>query len=156
MNDVLPKPFTKEGLISLLDKHLGHMKKNSGHMDMGNDHLANNRHSLKEEDSPGRSPATLSTHWNSPSNMSGVSPSAQSMPDEYVNSLRGHHNSYNMEMPYSAGPHTPGGQRIPPPPHRRHISDITGGEDSSGNVKRHQAYGPAQQSHQQMHLHSQR
>ena len=27
MNDVLPKPFTKEGLLSMLEKHLSHLKK---------------------------------------------------------------------------------------------------------------------------------
>ena len=26
MNDILPKPFTKEGLLSMLDKHLTHLK----------------------------------------------------------------------------------------------------------------------------------
>jgi osomolarity two-component system response regulator SKN7 len=27
MNDILPKPFTKEGLLQLLEKHLNHLKK---------------------------------------------------------------------------------------------------------------------------------
>lgn len=27
MNDVLPKPFTKEGLMAVLDRNLGHLKK---------------------------------------------------------------------------------------------------------------------------------
>lgn len=26
MNDILPKPFKKEGLLSMLEKHLSHLK----------------------------------------------------------------------------------------------------------------------------------
>ena len=33
MNDVLPKPFTKEGLLHMLEKHLPHLKKPVSHMD---------------------------------------------------------------------------------------------------------------------------
>jgi len=30
MNDVLPKPFTKEGLLNMLEKYLSHLKANEG------------------------------------------------------------------------------------------------------------------------------
>lgn len=91
MNDVLPKPFTKEGMLRALEKHLPQFKKNAPFapapplvgapqgfvtpntplgLNMG--HLAGAQ-SLKDETSPGKSPATA-TSWNSPNQLPGASP----------------------------------------------------------------------------------
>ena len=76
MNDVLPKPFTKEGLLNMLEKHLGHLKKPDYDM-MPPSATAmtqhSTAHSIKDEASPGQSPSTMST-WHSPSQFSGISP----------------------------------------------------------------------------------
>lgn len=33
MNDILPKPFKKEGLLSMLEKHLSHLKEHHAQTD---------------------------------------------------------------------------------------------------------------------------
>jgi hypothetical protein len=68
MNDVLPKPFTKEGLLTLLEKHLGHLKE-------------------QKPTSQAKSPASS---WHSPNQLGGVSPTGASITDEsYVTAMRG-------------------------------------------------------------------
>ena len=148
MNDVLPKPFTKEGLMAMLDKHLGHLKRPSPTEAAP----PSARPSTKDEnDTSGKSPSTLSTNWNSPAHMSGVSP-VGSVGEQYIPT------TYSMDgtvpqhsgMQYGSGPHTPHtpqNPRIPPVGHRRHISDISGGEDLSADVKRQQMYPPQMSIH---------
>ena len=153
MNDVLPKPFTKEGCLSMLEKHLQHLKKKPTHIDpMGAPPapLVKLNRSIKSEDSPATSPATAS-NWNSPGNFSGVSPAASQHPDD------AHLYTPNSAGPYSVQPAmrpppiyngTPGGAigvPLPPhQPHRRGISDISGGPaEVGGDVKRQQMYAPA-------------
>ncbi len=162
MNDVLPKPFTKEGLLQMLHKHLGHLKKPGTGMDGAPPpqgppmqpivHGAN-RHSIKVEDSPQKSPTTTS-NWSSPAQVPGVSP----VTEEYMSTAQGHVGGYGMNttmmtgMPYQANP-VPmpmqmGGQRPPQGQHRRQISDISGGEEFNANAKRQHMYsgqmqGPA-------------
>ncbi|KAH0538525.1 hypothetical protein FGG08_004912 [Glutinoglossum americanum] len=69
MNDVLPKPFTKEGLLNLLEKHLGHLKEQK---------------TATQTKSPAGS-------WHSPNQLAGVSPPGAPLADEsYVNTMRGH------------------------------------------------------------------
>lgn len=161
MNDVLPKPFTKEGLLSMLEKHLGHLKKPNPGMNtiavppvnsVGQiGHLqSTSRQSLKDETSPVNSPATVSTNWNSPLQPTGVSPVANGMTDEYIHTVR-HPSAYgSMDGSHtgtSIGPY--GGASANPlttrqligGPLRRGIGDISGGEDMNGNVKR-QMYAP--------------
>lgn len=178
MNDVLPKPFTKEGLLSMLEKHLGHLKKQSLSMD----HLApqapqvvSAKRSFKSEDSPATSPAALSS-WNSPGNMAGVSPAGSNANDDpYMAAV---HNSapppgYGMQpgMQHGQAPMyqtSPTGQMNAPPRqgamgapnHRRGISDISGGADMGGEAKR-PMYGQGQpqlgpQMHQVQHPMQQR
>jgi osomolarity two-component system response regulator SKN7 len=69
MNDVLPKPFTKEGLLNLLEKHLGHLK----------------------EQKPATQAKSPTGSWHSPNQLAGVSPTGAALTDEsYVNTMRGH------------------------------------------------------------------
>ena len=169
MNDVLPKPFTKEGLLSMLEKHLSHLKKQPAGIDpmpappAPPAPLSKASRSLKSEDSPATSPATTA-NWHSPipNNFSGVSP-ASNHPDD--SSLYSAHNAstpgsytavqpamhpppmYNAATPMAAPP------RIPqPPPPRRGINDISGGPtEVGGDVKRQQMYAPAPPMAPQMH-----
>ncbi|KAF1809413.1 response regulator [Eremomyces bilateralis CBS 781.70] len=122
MNDVLPKPFTKEGLFQMLQKHLHHLIKQPGqgidpqlqpnltpagpsHSVAGSTprpphaHTHSLTHSLKEEESPSagasnKSPATTS-NWNSPNQIPGVSPVTSSVTDDYM-----HH--VPQQNPYAA------------------------------------------------------
>ncbi len=154
MNDVLPKPFTKEGLLNMLEKHLSHLKKHPPSADpMGAPPAPIPRasRSLKTEDSPATSPATTA-NWHSPNNLSGVSPAASNHADE----------AGMYGMPSGATTYSPGMQpgpiynmapmgapRHPPPPPppapRRNINDISGGPvEYGGDAKRHQMYAPSQ------------
>lgn len=145
MNDVLPKPFTKEGLLSMLEKHLGHLKKPAPgmeHIPQGN---ISSRHSqsLKDEESPSNSPATMSTNWNSPGGqLTSASPNPNAHSGEYMGGVRGASNdAFGMPtaLDYSTSPQSMG-MRGPPPPHRRNISDISGGEDMAATAKRQQIF----------------
>ncbi|KAK3052802.1 kinase-regulated stress-responsive transcription factor skn7 [Extremus antarcticus] len=145
MNDVLPKPFTKEGLLSMLEKHLSHLKKHPGGIDaMPAPPLPKAGRSLKTEDSPATSPATTA-NWNSPNQMSGVSPASSQADDSSM---------YSASTPYTV---TPGGHPAPmyasatpmgAPPRqpqqapRRGIGDISGGGPEMGDMKRQQMYPP--------------
>ena len=152
MNDVLPKPFTKEGLLAMLEKHLSHLKKTSAGIDgMSAPPVplsAGAKRLLKTEDSPATSPATAS-NWNSPNNFSsGVSPASNQTDEQSIYSQ----GAYSVQSGYQPVPPmyaaSPGGvpARQPPPPpqiHRRGISDISGGAaEMGGDPKRQQMYPP--------------
>lgn len=167
MNDVLPKPFTKEGLLSMLEKHLGHLKKAGPGMEqMGAPPpptLAQvaAKNSMKSEDSPATSPATVS-NWASPSGNLGVSPPGGNT-EEYMQAVQAHAplGPYAMAPGMQAGvlgpaigyggspPRLmagPGPLQLPPQgqagPHRRHISEISGGAgEIGGDIKRQQIIG---------------
>jgi osomolarity two-component system response regulator SKN7 len=162
MNDVLPKPFTKEGLLSMLDKHLSHLKKHhGGGLDpMGPPFNSNPvKRIAKGEDSPGASSANNS-NWNSPG-MAGTSPANNNMNDDpFLNPASG--GGYNASgLPTSVPPHmfAPAPQvqlsmpqraqqqqqqQLPPQQHRRNISDISGGQMDMNDPKRQQMYAPGQ------------
>jgi osomolarity two-component system, response regulator SKN7 len=163
MNDVLPKPFTKEGLLHMLEKHLAHLKnKPVGHVDgMAAPQPVQIARQLvlKEEDSPAKSPASVS-NWNSPNQVPGISPVGSNVTDEYGQAMPGqpvqHPGAYgmnpmqaNMGYPNSAQMSMQARQQQGPPGHRRQISDISGGDDMNNPAKRQQMY-PPQMPPQQM------
>ena len=157
MNDVLPKPFTKEGLLTVLEKHLGHLKNSRG---MESTQFAQliaqdpNQHSSKDDSSSAKSPSTA--NWQSPTQVAGISPKAHGLADEYVG------------MPARAAPPyvVDGGPPPPPPPpppqdpftfaqqeavrvpvkvepHRRQISqisDASAAEEQPTDAKRQRLY----------------
>jgi osomolarity two-component system, response regulator SKN7 len=143
MNDVLPKPFTKEGLLTMLEKHLSHLKRHPAGLEVmpAPPHPKTNR-SLKSDESPATSPATAS-NWNSPNNLSGVSPSSNH-PDESVYSAGPYPVQAGMQPAPMYAPAPPMGAppRQPPPGQRRGIGDISGGGAEMGDVKRQQLYPP--------------
>lgn len=62
MDDVLPKPFTRKSLLDMLEKHLEHLKTPSSGMEPPPSAVAmaaqgSAAHSIKEDSSPGQSPA---------------------------------------------------------------------------------------------------
>lgn len=168
MNDVLPKPFTKEGLLAMLEKHLSHLKKSSGggmeqqRLPMGapsasmtqGEPVASSRQSLKDETSPGNSPATASTNWNSPVQPNhGMSPMGQApMSSEgyisAVNTFPAYPGMENQVPGMQAGNQftSPGQMGAAPragQPARRGIDQISGGAMMNGSdAKRQQMYTP--------------
>jgi osomolarity two-component system response regulator SKN7 len=157
MNDVLPKPFTKEGLLQMLEKHLVHLKKPvaqaDGTMVAPQPVQIARQLVLKEEDSPAKSPQTVS-NWNSPNQMPGVSPVGSTVPDDFAQAMRGQPvqhpgpygvNSMHGNMGYSTSPHMqmqPQQQSQLTPGHRRQVSEISGGDDMNNPAKRQQMYPP--------------
>lgn len=166
MNDVLPKPFTKEGLLLVLDKHLAHLKR--GGLAHGSDGMGappvqplahtSASQSIKDEHSPSKSPATAS-NWNSPSQVAGVSPSTTNMTDDYMGAVQAQA-GYGMQPGMPTTPGIPPGYTTAQPlgvqqnrgqPHRRQISDISGGaDDHQQQMKRQQMYGQPPMQPQQM------
>ncbi|KUJ10666.1 response regulator [Mollisia scopiformis] len=168
MNDVLPKPFTREGMLKALEKHLPQFKKNAQYtpqpaqmshpggfvtpttthpplgLNMGQLSAAQ---SLKEETSPGKSPATASS-WHSPNQISGPSPVGPS-PGGYMQQSMADNRQYNMTPthphPQSGFPpaqNQPMGAPRPTQPHRRVMSDMAGGPPDDHPEKRQRMYPP--------------
>lgn len=147
MNDVLPKPFTKEGLLNMLEKHLGHLKKLPDGMEAMVPQPAppmpqgSATQSLKDESSPNQSPSTIS-NWQSPGQFSGISPTANGPPNLYMQPI--HPAPYGMEnspLQYQP-PHTPLGAPRQPP-HRRQLSELAEADDISSDIKRQRIYPQA-------------
>lgn len=167
MNDVLPKPFTKEGMLRALEKHLPQFKKNAQfppssmphgggfvtpsatHPPLGlNVGQLSATQSLKEESSPGKSPATA-TSWHSPIQLPGASPIGA--PSNYMQQAMGDNRPYTMTPTH---PHPQSGFPAPSPqgglggprtaPHRRVMSDMTGGPPEDHPEKRQRMYPPPQ------------
>ena len=140
MNDVLPKPFTKEGLLSMLEKHLGHLKRLGDGMDpIGAPqplHGPSVGNSLKDDNSPADSPSTMS-NWQSPNQYSGISPTQSAASHSYMQPLSaGAYSQDHSPMSYHP-PHTP--LSATSMHHRRHISEI-GADDAGNDQKRQRGY----------------
>jgi len=164
MNDVLPKPFTKEGMLRALEKHLPGFKKNAQpqfppssmahaggfvappHAPLGlNMGQLSATQSLKEESSPGKSPATA-TSWHSPNQLPGASPIGA--PQGYMQQPIGDNRAYAMTPTH---PHPQPGFQAPPnqvmggprtAPHR--MSDMAGAPDDHPEKRQRMAYPPPQ------------
>ena len=142
MNDVLPKPFTKEGLLNMLEKHLGHLKR----MPDGMESMAPQASipqssvgtSLKDENSPAPSPSTLS-NWQSPGQYSGISPTQGAPPHSYMQPMHaaGAYSQEHSPLSYQP-PHTPLGAPSQMQ-QRRQISEL-GPDEISSDQKRQRLY----------------
>ncbi|MCJ1484864.1 kinase-regulated stress-responsive transcription factor skn7 [Schaereria dolodes] len=146
MNDVLPKPFTKEGLLNMLEKHLGHLKKLPDGMEAVQPQTASSMprssttQSIKDDSSPGQSPSTIS-NWQSPGQFSGISPTVTSASSQYMqpHTPTGYGIEHGMQFPPPATPLGAPPPRIAPG-HRRQISDMSGGDDLANDPKRQRLY----------------
>jgi osomolarity two-component system response regulator SKN7 len=174
MNDVLPKPFTKEGMLKSLQKHLTSFLKptafsnspqmahpgrfttpNPSHpplgLNMGQVGQLSAAQSLKDETSPGKSPATA-TSWHSPNQIPGPSPVGNAPVGYLQQSMRDNPFAMASAHPhpqpgYAVQPNTPLGPPRAPPP-RRAMSDMTGGPDEHLD-KRQRVYAPPQADYPQ-------
>lgn len=147
MDDVLPKPFTRKSLLDMLEKHLPHLKRGAAVMEAPQSATAPSMtqssaiHSLKDDSSPGQSPAASMGNWHSPTQFQGVSPIHGNVQAQYVSTGRdpsGYQTDQNGTQ--YQGPQTP----INMPragPHRRQVSEMSGGADVTNYSKRQRMYG---------------
>lgn len=145
MNDVLPKPFTKEGLLQLLEKHLRHLKKVPDGMETMTPRIAptmpqsSATQSLKDESSPNQSPSTIST-WQSPGQFSGISPTHVAPANHFMQPMQPTA-PYGIEqspIQYQP-PLTPVG--VPrQTQHRRQISELAVNDEITNDSKRQRMY----------------
>lgn len=146
MNDVLPKPFTKEGLLQLLEKHLAHLKKIPEGMEAITPHLrssmpqSSTTQSLKDESSPNQSPSTIS-NWQSPGGpFSAISPTHAVVSNQFMQSMQPTP-PYGMEQsPLQYQPPQTPLSAPRPSQHRRQISELIGADELGGDVKRQRIF----------------
>jgi osomolarity two-component system response regulator SKN7 len=169
MNDVLPKPFTKEGMLRALEKHLPQFKKTASYqpppaqmahpsgfatpnptqpplgLNMGQ---LSGAQPLKDETSPGKSPATASS-WHSPNQIPGASPI--NAPGNYMQQPMGDARQYAKAASHThaqPGFQPPPNQGMAPPrqgQHRRVMSDMSSAPQDEHPEKRQRMYPPPPQ-----------
>ena len=142
MDDVLPKPFTRKSLLEMLEKHLFHLKKISSmeappSATAPSMHQSSATHSVKDDSSPGQSPAGSIGNWQSPSQYSGMSSLQTNMPSQYLPVQNAGYQMEHNSMQYSS-PTTP--LSAGRPPHRRHVSEMAGGPGDMNDYKRQRMY----------------
>lgn len=147
MDDVLPKPFTRQSLLEMLEKHLVHLKSmDAPPSATGISMTAHSSapHSVKEENSPGQSPATSMNNWQSPSQIPGVSPMHPNMgqvPSQYVQQTTPTAPSFAMDQNGVQYPTAaPLGSTPIRPPHRRQVSEMSGVTENAHFAKRPRMY----------------
>ena len=153
MDDVLPKPFTRKSLLDMLEKHLMHLKKVPLGLEQAPQsatatsiNQSSTTHSLKDDSSPGQSPAGSMGNWHSPGQYPGVSPIHANLPNQYLPVQN--HSPYiepNGSASSFASPQTPSSARMPTlpqqQPHRRQVSEMSGVADTHNYNKRQRLYG---------------
>lgn len=160
MNDVLPKPFTKDGMLRALEKHLPQFKKNAQFPNSGpmqptgfippntqaplglNMSQLSAASSIKDE-SPRKSPASAS--WQSPNQIPGTSPinpqggymQQQQNAAYTLTPTHATHPQFPTQNPQMTAP------RATPQQHRRVMSDMAGGPGPDDHPeKRQRMYAP--------------
>ena len=149
---MLPKPFTRKSLLDMLEKHLSHLKKLPTGMEpppsASSVPQSSTGHSIKDDaSSPAHSPAASMGTWHSPSQFPGVSPIHTNLAGPYA--PMGGHSAYSTSphTPLSGGRPMPSQSQIPQQPHRRQVSEISGGgSDINAFNKRPRLYGQPPQS----------
>lgn len=148
MDDVLPKPFTRKSLIEMLEKHLVHLKSLPQVIEAPPTSAtavaiaAQNSapHSVKEDSSPGQSPATSMNNWQSPSQLQGV---VQQVQGQYVQSPTAATFAVDPNgVQYQATQASLSAAAVAAarPPHRRQASEISSAADIAGFSKRPRVY----------------
>ncbi|KAK2784612.1 kinase-regulated stress-responsive transcription factor skn7 [Emmonsiellopsis sp. PD_33] len=153
MNDVLAKPFARASLLSMLEKHLLHMKTMPARMDAPQSaaasQLAHNSasQSVKDESSPGPSPGVSMNNWQSPNQFQGISPINTAFPNQYMQqqtpttaaayAIDQNGVQYPQQQITTMNPATTRVQ------HRRQMSDMASASDGNSFPKRQKMFAPA-------------
>lgn len=146
MDDVLPKPFTRKSLLDMLEKHLMHLKTvPATAMDPVSvtpmtTHTSAAQ-SIKEDSSPGQSPAASMNNWQSPGQLQGMSPvhlNVQQVP-QYMQPMTPTGPFIDQNGVQYAAP-----SALSQPPvrgqHRRQVSDMSSAPDAASYAKRQRMY----------------
>lgn len=132
----------------MLEKHLVHLKTIPPPMDgvsatpMTTQTSA--AQSIKEDSSPGQSPAASMNNWQSPSQLQGMSPvplNVQQVPQPYMQQMAPGAAPFAIDqngVQYAAPQNI--NQPAVRPPHRRQISEISGAQDPAAYAKRQRMY----------------
>ncbi|WEW60616.1 kinase-regulated stress-responsive transcription factor skn7 [Emydomyces testavorans] len=152
MNDVLPKPFTRQSLFSMLEKHLAHLKSIPSGIDATQSAPAtaipqnSATQSVKEETTPGQSPGTSIGNWQSPAQFPGVSPISVTMPNQFIQQQAAapagpftmDHNGSIQYSPNQMG--SMNATAAPRTSHRRQMSDMSSSADAHSLSKRQRMF----------------
>lgn len=160
MDDVLPKPFTRKSLLGMLEKHLVHLKTMAQGVEAPQPPAVtmapqtSATQSIKEDSSPGQSPAGSINNWQSPGqfqNMQTVPPAMPTVQGQYVAAAGAAPppaaytvDQNGVQYPAPAVP-VPSSGAPARPPHRRQMSDMSSAADNQNMAKRQRMYAPPQQ-----------
>ncbi|KAJ5679714.1 hypothetical protein N7462_007958 [Penicillium macrosclerotiorum] len=155
MDDVLPKPFTRKSLLDMLEKHLVHLKPMQQGIEAAPPTVAavtmaaqtSASQSIKEDSSPGQSPAGSMNNWQSPGQFQGMPPVPPTMPavqGQYVAAAAAPPAAYTVDqngVQFPAPPAVPVPSTGAParPQHRRQMSEMSSATENP-NVKRQRMY----------------
>ncbi|KAH8435025.1 putative stress response transcription factor SrrA/Skn7 [Aspergillus melleus] len=158
MDDVLPKPFTRKSLLDMLEKHLVHLKTMPQGIEAPQPAPAavtmaaqsSAGPSIKEDSSPGQSPAASMSNWQSPGQFQGmtaVHPNLQQVPGQYVPATPAP-TAYTVDQtgvqyPTAAPVAIPAAAAAAPPPRpqpRRPVSEMASVAESPNMTKRPRVY----------------
>ncbi|KAJ5088857.1 hypothetical protein N7456_012473 [Penicillium angulare] len=153
MNDVLPKPFTRKSLLDMLETHLTHLKtmpqgiEGAPPVPVTMATQASATQSIKEDSSPGQSPAGSMNNWQSPGqfqSMQSVPPNMPTMQGQYVAAGPPPPAAYAVDqngVQYPAPPvAVPSSGPPVPSQHRRQMSEMSGAPDGQNMAKRQRLY----------------
>lgn len=144
MDDVLPKPFTRKSLLDMLEKHLTHLKIGATTTidSVSAPPLTTHNsaaQSIKEDSSPGQSPAPSMNNWQSPGQLQGMSPVHLQQVQQYMQPMTPTGTAFAMDSNGIQYAPTALNQPVRPP-HRRQVSDMSSAPDASGYAKRQRMY----------------
>lgn len=152
MDDVLPKPFTRKSLLDMLEKHLVHLKTIPQGMETSQPTATvpmaaqtSAAHSVKEDSSPGHSPATSINNWQSPGQFQGL---LQQVQPQYVPASAAPA-AYAVDQNGVQYPAPPvaltAAATATRPPHRRQVSELSSAADNPNFAKRPRMYAQPSQ-----------
>ncbi|KAJ5779550.1 Heat shock factor (HSF)-type DNA-binding [Penicillium paradoxum] len=162
MDDVLPKPFTRKSLLDMLERHLDHLKispQNPGMEPVPSSAAAvtmaaaaqnSATQSIKEDSSPGQSPAGSMTNWQSPGQFQNMQAVPSNMPTVQGPYVTAQPNAYTVDQNGVQYPAPPPPVGVPTagapvrPPHRRQISDLSSATENPNMPKRQRMYSQPQ------------
>lgn len=150
MDDVLPKPFTRKSLLDMLEKHLVHIKNIQPGIDGPSAAPAavtmaqsSATQSVKDDSSPGQSPANSMNNWQSPGQFQGISPIHTNVPNQYVAQQPATPTTYTVDqngMQYASSqtPMIAATARQ----HRRRLSEMSSTPEMNNFAKRTRVFPP--------------
>ncbi|KAL1956189.1 hypothetical protein VTO42DRAFT_7536 [Malbranchea cinnamomea] len=155
MNDVLAKPFTRQSLLAILEKHLVHLKamqaidaSQTGAVGVMPQSSA--AQSVKDENSPGQSPGTAMNNWQSPGTFQGLSPLNPNVANQFMHPANATPTAsftldQNGGVQFAPAPTQIGVMNATTgrPQHRRQVSEMSSAADVNPFSKRPRVFASA-------------